>query len=204
MLGTFLLGLIFVMMIGVLRTGATYWEKGENRITELDRRFVVESQLRRHLHTMISIPGPVIQGVVQGSFEGEPNRISYTAPMPEQIRMAGLFHFEIYLAENEGISELRMKVSPYNPNAIGNPNVIDDISLIEAVDQLEVSYQPQMRTRSPATNGLTLTSNTPDSPEWMPSWSGSLPPAAIRIRIQPRNESAWPELIIALHSLNTR
>jgi hypothetical protein len=204
MLATFLLGLILVMLIGALRTGAHYWEKGEQRLAALDRQFMVESQLRRHLHSMASIPGPVIQGVVQGSFEGESHRLSYTAPMPRQLHMAGLYRFDLYTLDNEGQNSLHLKISTYNPNGPETSPAIDDVSLLDRLEALEIRYLPQARTQTATPSPLPLTSSTSTDGAWQSSWANSLPPALIRIRIKPADEETWPDLIIALRSLNTR
>ena len=200
LLGTVLLSVILTMMVGILRTGILTWVRGESINSTTDQRFTVENFIRNHLHTMVMAPGPVVQGVVQGGLHGISNRLSYVAPMPEQINKPGLYRFELFLSDHVNGTNLKARIRSYDSSLISTESVIDEVNVVENIEKFEIAYLPQRTSTASSIVNSQINSNM-TAPDWSDSWDESTPPALIRFRIKVMSQREWPELIVSLKSL---
>jgi general secretion pathway protein J len=197
-----LLSVMLVIITGTLRVGADSWNAGEERMAKASRLFIVGNFLRTHLGAMLPLAGTIRNGQMEPAFRGGRDTLAYVAAMPEQVRAAGIFRFELYLSKNGDTQDLRVAIKPYQggPDTGETAETVDDLALVEGVRSLKLAY---LSRREPA-GSLDMTRPQIQRQEWQEEWTENQLPAAIRIDLAPEGEDPWPSLFIAPRTLMLR
>jgi general secretion pathway protein J len=194
---------MMLLLTGSLRIGAESWDAGEERMARASRLYVVENFLRTHIGSLMPVGNIVRNGRVEPAFRGGRDFLAYVAPLPEQVKIGGLYRFELYLAKNGDRQDLRMAILPYSTSIdkMSKPKAepIDDLAVLENVGDFRLSYLPH-----PAqTANMTLSPQNPPL-QWADEWQTNQIPALIRIDLRPADEEPWPSLFVAPRTLTLR
>lgn len=195
LIGTTLLGIMVLLLVGSLRIGAQSWDTGEERMQKANRMFIAQNFLRFHVGGLLPVTESSSRGQTSLVFRGANDRLEYVAPMPTQLNLGGLFRFQLYLKKNGDTDDLRLAILPYfAPSTVpnkraDNPEPVDDLALLENVRGVHWFFMAR-----PDTGDKTKT------PEWVEEWNDNQLPALIRVEIEPADEPAWPSLVIALRT----
>ncbi len=199
LIATSILGLMMLVLMGSLRIGAASWDAGENRMAASERLHTLHHFLRWHIGTALPVSGMSSQGRNEFLFQGGGDFLEYVAPLPAQVKSGGLYRFRLYLSGEDGHESLRLRLMPYlgppahRPGPLLNepppdPEVVDDLELLEEVAHLKISYLartlPHQRTDA-------------EPLEWVEEWIQPALPALVRIELTPAAAAAWPPLIVA-------
>jgi general secretion pathway protein J len=194
LIATTLLGVMMLLLFGSLRIGITSWDSGEDKMARASRLFLVENFLRNHIGSALPLVEMNEPGGAATSLRGGEDWLEYVSTMPPQVKMGGLYRFRLYVARDGQHSDLKVAMRPYaaNPNPSGTAEAaepIEDVLLLENLDQIRFAYLPENRQPSQAGNT-----------EWLPEWQQPRLPMLIQVQIVPKNEQAWPVLVIALRT----
>lgn len=179
-----LIGLISVALFGGLRFGARAWEAGNDRVESFAQLEVVQSLLRRELNLAVSLLGS--DG--RFSFEGEPERLLFTAPGPANFGLGGYYLFELASRDNGPRQDLMLRWRIYRAEQevrLDDP-ATEERALLEGVESLEIRYFGD-----PEGQG---------EPDWEEKWEEQeRPPGLVQIRVAfPQGDDrVWPVLTIA-------
>ena len=182
-----LIGLIFIALFGGLRFGARTWEVGNARSEISTQIEVTQSLLRRQLAQAFVLPGPDRDDF---TFEGETERLRFTAPGPSQVGLGGIYLFELFTDRSEQGQRLVLKWRLYRPDLDPDSPVEDEERktrvLLDGVAALRLAYfgDPE----------------EDENPQWRETWSGyDLMPELISIRLDlPQDDiRRWPDLFVA-------
>jgi len=182
-----LIGLIFIALFGGLRFGARTWEVGNARSEALTQIEVTQSLLRRQLAQAFVLPGSDRDDF---TFEGETERLRFTAPGPSQVGLGGIYLFELFTDRSEQGQRLVLKWRLHRPELDPDSPVEDEERktrvLLDGVAALRLEYfgDPE----------------EDEDPQWRETWSGyDLMPELISIRLDlPQDDTRrWPDLIVA-------
>ena len=202
LIATTLLGIMMLILTGSLRIGADSWEAGEEKLTKASRMFIVESFLRRHIGTLVPVSSFNSSGEMEPSFRGTETRLSYVAPLPDQLEGGGLFRFDVYLADKDGKKALRVSIVPHqssnNDKQKTEPEPIDNIAIVEDVVNVKFAYFG-----TTADDDDQSAFGVPKG-KWMNQWHEYQLPKLIRIDIEREGEDPWPRLLIAPKTLMLR
>ena len=188
-----LIGLMFVALFGGLRFGARVWEAGVERSAEFAEVEVTQALLRRQLDQLLPLPGLEEQDQ-EITFQGEQERLVFTAPAPTQFGLGGVYYFDLFAERADPGRRLVLRWQLYRPDRDEpfNDEESDQRTLLENVESVEFSYYGDPEQFE---IGERL-----DAGEWRERWVGAaLPPQLIAVRVSfPDNDRRyWPELIIA-------
>lgn len=179
-----LIGLISVALFGGLRFGTRAWEAGSQRVESFTQLEIVQSLLRRELDLSVSLLGS--DG--RFSFEGEPERVRFTAPGPANFGLGGYYLFELS-GRADGARQdllLRWRIYRAEQEVRLDDEETEERALLEGIESLEIRYfgDPEGQGES----------------DWEDEWvDQERPPGLIGIQITfPEDDDrTWPTLIIA-------
>lgn len=201
LIGATLLAVMMTLLMGSLRIGAQSWELGEERMAKASRLFIVENFLRSHIESLLPVAATLKNGVMEPAFQGGRDTLTYVAPLPEQVKLGGLYRFELYLSKGEK-KDLRVAILPYStqPDKAGTMEPLDDLALMENIEEFKLAYLPRP---NPGGNLNPLQGQNQDI-RWTDEWRENQIPAMIRIDIKPTGEDSWPTLLIAPKTMMLR
>ncbi len=185
-----LIGLIFVALFGGLRFGARTWEYGGARSEISTQIEVTQSLLRRQLSQAIVLPG-FDSG--DFTFEGEGDRLRFTAPGPSQVGLGGIYLFELFTERSEQNRRLTLKWQLYRSELDPDRPIEDEERntrvLLDDIKALRLEYfgDPE----------------DDDDPDWQETWEGNdRAPELVSIRLElPENDARlWPDMMVAPRS----
>jgi general secretion pathway protein J len=204
LIATTLLAVMMLLLTGSLRIGAASWDQGEERIQKASRMAVVQNFLRAHIASLLPVVSVSDTGQTSLAFHGSRDTLEYVAPLPEQVKLGGLYRFQLYLAQQGDRHDLRVAVIPYVGVRPGGKaetvEPLDDLALVENVKDFRVAYFA----RPLAPGAIQPGAFQPKQNEWQEEWQMNQLPGLIRIEIEPEGEEPWPPLIVALRAQTLR
>ncbi|HXY99648.1 MAG TPA: prepilin-type N-terminal cleavage/methylation domain-containing protein [Stellaceae bacterium] len=177
-----LLGLLTVLLFGGLKFGARAWARGEAHSAGAEEVRFVQQLLRRELeesYPFFLATDPLDPHV---TFEGETQSLTFLAPAPQSLGVAGRARITLRAVAGEGGEKLVILARP--ELAFG-----DDASaevLIDGLEALSFSYY--------GAEGAS------DPPQWHDRWSDRRDfPKLIRVaaRFPAGDARRWPDLVVA-------
>jgi general secretion pathway protein J len=199
LIATTLLGVMMLLLTGSLRIGVQSWDAGEERIARASRMFVVQNFLRTHIGSLLPVASTLKDGRMEPAFRGGQDALEYVAPLPEQVKVGGLYRFQLYVSKDGERKDLRMAILPYlsGPDQGKTVEPMDDLALLENIKDIKLSYLPRV---FPGQNPMSQRQEI----QWTDEWKNNQLPALIRLDIEPENEEPWPTLVIAPRTLVLR
>lgn len=182
-----LIGLIFVALFGGLRFGARTWEIGNARSEDSAQTEVTQSLIRRQLAQTIMLPG-LDRG--EFTFEGDADRLRFTAPAPTQIGLGGIYLFELFTESSEQGEQLVLRWRLHRPDLDPDSPIEDEDRktrvLIDGIEALRLRYFGDPEGER--------------DPDWSDNWRGHevLPTlVSIRVELPQEDRRRWPDLLVA-------
>lgn len=180
-----LLGLLSVALISGLRLGLNAWTRGLAHSDELSRILAVQGLLR-------DIVGQAYPYFVSSDptrpyvdFDGTSDSLSFLAPMPAALGVAGCSRFRLSIARRGGLSDVIMTSQP-ELAAADAPATVQKKTLLAGAASIGLAYFGQLRSET----GV----------RWHDHWTGqSALPQLLRIEVRypDGDPRLWPALVIA-------
>ncbi len=180
-----LLSIMVVVLFGSLKICADSWEKGENKITEVNEIAVVYNFFQRHL----SVAQPLWNDLSDEeertfSFQGKTQSIQFISAFPASAGRSGLQVFSLDLQEEDNDQVIKVGITPFFPAAEGEEWHKEEVTLIKGVDNFTMAY---------------FGSDDGESEGWQEQWlDKEVLPRLVKINIELENGIFWPEMIIDL------
>lgn len=180
-----LLSIMVVLLFTSLKICADSWEKGENKITEVNEVAVVYNFFQRHLTTAKPLLSDFTTEGEAFSFQGKTRSLQFVSAFPASAGRSGLQMFSVELREEDKDQVIKVAVTPYFPKAEGEKWPKEEVVLIRHVSNFELAYFGADDDYSES--------------HWQDEWlEKNTQPRLIKIRIKLENEIFWPEMIIEL------
>ena len=186
-----LMAVMMTLLLGAMRIGVRSWEGGEQRSASNSRMLVTQNFLRSHLSAALPLTRspvggnrvPRLENQISLLFEGGQDFLRYVGTLPPLVK-GGLYQFEMYLKRDQERSDLKLAIKPLVSGKLQDePELIDDVLLLENVESLSISYFKQ--------------SELDGESRWMNEWRQETMPALIRVELAVAGEPAWPAMVIA-------
>ncbi|MEI8207580.1 MAG: prepilin-type N-terminal cleavage/methylation domain-containing protein [Methylococcales bacterium] len=181
-----LLSVMVVLLFASLKIGTDSWEKGENKITEVNEIAVVYNFFQQHLSVAKPLSNDSPEGEQRFSFQGAAQSLMFVSEFPASAARSGLQHY--LLSKNEVDNEQLINVSliPYIEPIDGEEPQKEEITLIRHVKDFKLSY---------------FGADTEGSSRgvWTDEWlNKNILPRLVKIKIELESGIYWPEMIIEL------
>lgn len=185
-----LLGFMVTMVFSSLRLGTRAWEAADRREREV---YLVQQLLRDRLSTAYI---PAESGFATGTgpggpeaiFEGEPDYLSFIAPLPDLFGVGGLYRVRLEVVAGAGSDTLVMSWRLWRPGGEEPVDTeLDERSRRVLLDGIEAG---EFAFFGPPASG-------PARAGWQDSWRDRYDlPLLVRIGVE-HPEMAWPPLLVA-------
>jgi general secretion pathway protein J len=194
-----LLSIMVVLLFTSLRICAQSWEKGENKITEVNEVAVVYYFFHRHLTSAIPLwndftakdgSQPEAGAATEKadkifSFQGKKQSLEFVSVFPASAARAGMQLFSIQLQEEDDEQVIKVTLTPFFPVSEGEEWHQEEEVLIRHVSDFALTY-------------FGPTGDTGES-SWQDEWlQKEVQPRLVKISINTTNGVFWPEMIIEL------
>lgn len=182
-----LMALLSVILFGGLRFGMRAWEVGSDHIDRPTRIERVQTLLRREIGQALR-PTPATIGDPVPTFFGDPETLTFVAPLPAHRGIAGPHLFNLARQESDGRGDLVLTWTLFRPERVAREIVPEEGAqsvLIENVAAVELSYYGALDEQRP--------------PEWQSVWGGvDRRPRLVRLHVEfpPGDPRRWPDLIV--------
>jgi len=184
-----LMGLVLVMLYGSLRLGMRSWDAGEQRAESVNEVRLIEDFIRRQLRQSMTVHREDPEQGQVVVFEGEPDRLTFVAPMLSYLGLGGLYVIQFDVVHDQGADRLRMRWSPYRPIVESaqqrkETTVPEETVLVEGVSDLQWEYFGVLEDNQ--------------EPQWTERWqSVQQRPQLVRLNLSVK-EQHWPDLVARL------
>lgn len=177
--------LLVALAYGALRIGVRSWEATQTSVDRIDTLRV--GWLAMHSALVEAVP--VVDRFAETEsllFEGDEDRVTFTANMPSYLGIGGMYLVEIFVDEESEERPLRLRRTLYAEYRQRDlENNVQQADLAEQVKRLAIDYYGKYE-------------DAPE-PEWHQTWKEKKAlPALVRIQVELENGERWPTLTAAL------
>lgn len=181
MIAMTLLSIMVTLLFSSLKVGAESWNKGENKIAEVNEKAVVYQFFKHHLPATRPLWDDFSQEGRVFSFQGEHDKLQFVSVFPASASRTGIQLFEVRLERGE-VGRILVALKPFYPLIEEQAWEQDDVVLLEKVEKFEIKYFDK---QLPGSEG-----------EWKNSWQEKERlPALVKIKIVLEDRGYWPEMI---------
>jgi general secretion pathway protein J len=189
-----LLSIMVVLLFTSLKICAQSWEKGENKMSEVNEVAVVYNFFQRHLPSAMPVWNDFIETEEKTfSFQGKKQSMQFVSVFPASAGKTGmqLFSIEPWQQDNEKV--IKVIITPFFPVAEGEEWHKEEAVLLRHVNDFSLSYFGAAEDGSGSS--------------WQEEWlAKTTQPQLVKININTKNGIFWPEMILELKvagALNT-
>jgi general secretion pathway protein J len=182
-----LLSVMVLLLFTSLKICAQSWEKGEQKITEVNEVAVVYNFFQQHLSSAKPVTNDFSEeNVAAFGFQGDSQSMTFVTALPAAIGRSGLQQFSLNLKEKNDEQSIVITLTPFFPMAEGEQWRKDEAILIKHVQNLEISY---FGSEDGVSEGA-----------WMPDWQDKeVQPQLVKIKIGLDNGVYWPDMVIKMN-----
>ncbi len=180
-----LLSFMVVLLFASLKICADSWERGENKITDVNEIAVVYNFFQQHLSVTKPLSNDSL-GEGQGfSFQGDAQSLKFVAEFPVSAARPGLQLYSLNKIEVDDQQLISVSLVPYVEPIDGDQPQKEEITLIKHVKDFKLSY---FGADNVGVKGV-----------WTDDWlNKNILPRLVKINIELESGIYWPEMIIEL------
>lgn len=181
-----LFSMMIVLLFGSLKMSSESWERGENKINEVNQAAAVYNFFQRYLQTAMPLWDFTSKEEQTFSFQGQKDTVQFVSVRPASVIGPREQIYTVSL-EKVGRDEHVIKVSmaPFFPNAEGEEWQADEEILLRRVSHLSFEYFGS--------------DEGEDNPRWQDDWlTRTQLPQLVKIKIDGEAQNFWPELVVEL------
>ena len=185
-----LLSMMVVLLFGSLKICADSWEKGENKISDVNEVAVVYNFFHRHLSPAKPLWDDFSTEEKTFSFQGKAHAVQFVSALPASAGRSGLQLFTLALQSEDKNQFIKVTLTPFFPLADGEAWHKEEESLVRHVSDFTLAYFG-------SDDGVSAES-------WRDEWlAKDALPRLVKINIKLDNEIVCPEMIIELKVVGT-
>jgi general secretion pathway protein J len=180
-----LLSIMVVLLFSSLKICADSWERGENKITDVNEVAVVYNFFQRHLSIAKPLWNNFSAKEKTFSFQGKAQSLQFVSVFPASAGRSGLQLFSIELQKEDDYQVIKVTITPFFPVVEGEEWHKEEVSLISHVSDFKLAYFGSVDGES--------------GDIWQDEWlDKEVLPRLVKINIKLDNDIYWPEMIIDL------
>ncbi|NOU23449.1 MAG: prepilin-type N-terminal cleavage/methylation domain-containing protein [Methyloglobulus sp.] len=183
-----LLGIMVVLLFSSMKICADSWQKGEDKITEVNDVAVVYQFFQHHLSAAFPLWDDFSdQNNKAFSFQGKSQELQFVSAFPASAKKSGLQLFSLKLINDGDEQLIQVSIIPFFPVARGEEWRNEEVILLRHVRKFSLSY---------------FGSDDPQAEAyWQDDWlEKQAQPRLVKIKIERDDDSFWPEIIVELKS----
>lgn len=186
LIGLTLISVMLVLLFASLRIGVKSWNKGESKIIEVGEMASVHNFFYNHLSSALPLWNDFDERNRSFSFQGDEESLQFVSTLPASSGRLGLQVFNIKLIDKAII----VAIKPFYLSTEGAEWKIDDVTLIENIKTLTISYFGANRKKQ--------------QPQWQSQWTYNHLPELIKIEIESNKQPYWPDIFLKLNNKDSQ
>ena len=164
-----------------------WWQKGEDKITEVNEVAVVYQFFQHHLSTALPLWKDFTGKKKVFAFQGKNQESQFVSSFPASAKKSGLQLFSLQLINDGDEQIIQVSITPFYPVAEGEEWHKEEVTLLRHVRNFSLSY---FGSDDAQTEGV-----------WQDDWLiKESQPRLVKIKIERDDEGFWPEMIVELKS----
>jgi general secretion pathway protein J len=187
-----LLGIMVVLLFSSMKICADSWQKGEDKITEVNDVAVVFQFFQHHLSTAKPLWDDFSDENKVFAFQGTNQTLQFVSAFPASAKKSGLQLFSLKLINDGDEQIIQVSITPFFPSTKGEEWRKEEVTLLRHVRNFSLSYF-----------GIeAIDSETQAEGVWQDDWlEKETQPRLVKIKIDRDDDSFWPEMIVELKSM---
>lgn len=182
-----LLSIMVTVLFASMRISAESWEKGEDKISEVNDVAVVYQFFRNHLSMARPLWDDFNEENDTFAFSGTNQELKFVSSFPASAKKSGLQLFSLKLIKEDGEQMIQVSITPFFPLADKEEWNKEEVTLLRHVNSLSINYFAFDESQ---TEGI-----------WQEDWvDQDMLPKLVKIQIARDNGEYWPEMVIELKS----
>ncbi len=180
-----LLSMMMVLLFGSLKICADSWERGENKINDVNELAVVYNFFHQHLSLAQPLWNDFSNEKQSFSFQGNDHSLQFVSAMPVSAGRSGLQLFTVDLQSENNERFIKVTLTPFFSLTEGAAWHKEEEILINHVSDFTLTYFG-------SDDGTNLGS-------WQDKWlAKNVLPSLVKINITLDNDIIYPEMILEL------
>ena len=186
-----LLGVMVVLLFSSMKICADSWQKGEDKITQVNDTAVVYQFFQHHVGTAKPVWNDFSEDNQDFAFQGKSQELQFVSAFPASAQKSGLQLFSLNLVKEGDDQRLQVSIIPFYPPAKGEEWHKEDVTLLENVRNFSLTYFSLDETQTEGS--------------WQEDWQEQETlPRLVKIKIETEDGNYWPEMIIPLKAEPTK
>jgi general secretion pathway protein J len=187
-----LLGIMVVLLFSSMKICADSWQKGEDKITEVNDVAVVYQFFQHHLSTAKPLWNDFNEESRIFAFQGKNQELQFVSAFPASAKKSGLQLFSLKLIKDGDEQVIQVSITPFYPVAEGEEWRKEEVDLLRHVRNFTLSYY------GPA--GIDGEAEATWQDDWLEK---ETQPRLVKIKIERDDDNFWPEMVVELKSMGT-
>jgi len=181
-----LLSIMVVLLFSSLKICADSWEKGENKIADVNEVGVVYNFFQRHLSAARPLWNDTnLEETSALSFQGKQQSLQFVSAFPASVGKSGPQLISISLQDEDQEQIVKVVMTPFFPAADGEELTKEEVTLVSHVSDFTIAYFG-------SEDGL-------GEGSWQNEWyDKQVQPKLVKISIQLDNGIYWPDMVFEL------
>ena len=185
-----LLGVMVVLLFTSMKICADSWQKGEDKISQVNDIAVVYQFFQHHVGTAKPVWNDFSEENQDFAFQGKSHELQFVSAFPASAKKSGLQLFSLNLIKDDDGQRLQVSIIPFYPAAKGEEWRKEEVTLLDHVRNLSLSYFALDESQ---TEGV-----------WQGEWlEQETLPRLVKVKLETDDGAYWPEMIIALKAEST-
>lgn len=183
-----LLSVMVVLLFGSMKICADSWQKGEDKITQVNEIAVVYQFFHHHLSTAKPYWDDFTDKENKVfSFQGDSQKLQFVSSFPASAKKSGLQSFLIQLLKDGDEQYLQVSIKPFFSPGDGDEWRKEEVTLIRHVRNFSLSYYSLLG----------------DEGVWQDIWVGQTTlPRLVKISIVRDDGAFWPDMLVELKAVD--
>ena len=179
-----LLGIMVVVLFSSMKTCAESWQKGEDKITQVNEVAVVHQFFQRHLSLALPLWDDFSEeGNKVFAFQGKSQSLQFVSSFPASAKKSGLQRFSLDLIKDGDGQAIQVSITPFYPVTEGEEWRKEEVDLLRHVQSFSLAYY---ELEDPEAEGI-----------WQEEWlDRETLPRLVKIKIARDDGSFWPDMIV--------
>ncbi|MBK8816272.1 MAG: prepilin-type N-terminal cleavage/methylation domain-containing protein [Methylococcaceae bacterium] len=177
-----LLGIMVVLLFSSMKTCAESWQKGEDKIAEVNDAAVVYQFFQHHLTTALPLWDDFSEKDSRVfAFQGKHDEIQFVSSFPASAKKTGLQLFSLKLMKDDEGQSIQVSITPFFPSAEGEEWRKEEVTLLNHVSSFSLSYFGS--------------DDIQGEGYWQDVWQQESQPRLVKIKIERDDGSYWPDML---------
>ncbi len=183
-----LLGVMVVLLFSSMKICAGSWQKGEDKIAEVNEVAVVYQFFQRHLSTALPLWNDFSGADKAFAFQGKNQELQFVSAFPASAKKSGLQLFSITFINDGKEQDIQVSIAPFYPVTEGEEWRKEEVTLLRHIRSFSLNY---FGSDDAQTEGV-----------WQEDWlEKEIQPRLVKIKITRDDGNYWPEMLIELKTL---